>query len=298
GVSVALERLWGTAPAPETLRQAALAEGGELMGRQREAAQDVVAGDVAGPEGGPRLLYVALDGGYARGRGKGQWHEAKLGAVYSDRRVRVSRNRHRLVGRVNVGTFGSSAELGELVYAAAFGQGVEQAQEVVVLGDGAGWIRTLQEHHFPHAELRLDAFHVLQALDKGLQAACPDDAGRRRRHKQVLGELIWDGRLKEAVRRLRLMAHHASPEAGALDDTIEYLEHQAPYIPAYGRLQERGEMISSALAEEAVDRLFNSRFKHQHRHWCPQSADPLLALRLLAADGQWEQYWHQSQNAA
>jgi hypothetical protein len=139
---------------------------------------------------------------------------------------------------------------------------------------------------------------VLQALDKGLQAACPDDAGRRRRHKQVLGELIWDGRLKEAVRRLRLMAHHASPEAGALDDTIEYLEHQAPYIPAYGRLQERGEMISSALAEEAVDRLFNSRFKHQHRHWCPQSADPLLALRLLAADGQWEQYWHQSQNAA
>jgi transposase len=178
------------------------------------------------------------------------------------------------------------------VYAAAFARGVERAGQVVVLGDGAGWIRTLQQHHFPWAELRLDAFHVLQALDKALAAAYPQ------RPKQVLGELIWDGRLKEAVRRLKLIAHHVPVGAGVVHETIQYLEHQAPYIPAYARLQERGEMISSALAEEAVDRLFNARFKHQHRHWCPQSADPLLALRLLVADGGWEQYWHHNQKAA
>jgi hypothetical protein len=297
GVSRGLERLWGSAPCAETLRQAALVEGERLRREKAQQARQVLEGEVAEPREAPRRMYVTLDGGWARGRERGEWHEAKLSAVYSDRRVRVSKDRYRLLGRRNVGTFGCSEQLGELVYAEAFAQGVEAAPQVVVLGDGASWIRTIKEHHFPQAELRLDAFHVLQALDRGLRAAYPDDKAKRWEKKRQLKDLIWEGKVVEALRRLRLIAHHV-PEASGLQETIGYFSSQAAYMPAYGRLQQRGEMISSSLAEEAVDRVFNDRFKHRHRHWRPDSADALLQLRLLDDRGEWDQHWTSTKRAA
>lgn len=298
-VSEALERLWESAPAPETLRQAAVAEGEALRGQQRRHAEAVVNGEVTESKGArPKTVYVTVDGGYVRGRGKRQWHEGKLGSVVTQRAVRVSKDRHRLLGRRNVGTFQGASALGELAYAAAFEAGVQRAEQVVVLGDGAQWIQTIQEEHFPQAELRLDAFHVLQALSRGLEAAYPKDRKRRGEKGERLRELIWAGQLPEALRRLRLMEHYAPGDAGALRETIGYLERHGAFIPAYGELQARGEMISSALAEEGVDRLLNARFKHQHRHWRPKSADALLALRLLATSGEWPSYWHSLRKAA
>ena len=298
-VSAGLKRLWGTAPAPETLRQAALAEGARVRAAEQAATEAIVSSREAVPRSAaPERLYIALDGGYARGRAKGQWHEGKLGQVYPERRVAVSRNRRRVLGRAQVGTFESAEKLGNAVYARAFRQGVESATQVIVLGDGAGWIRTLQQYHFPRAELRLDAFHVLQALDRGVRAAYPKDRARQTRQKQALKALIWEGRLKEALRRLRLIAHHAPSPATALRETLDYLDHQSPFIPAYASLQERGEMISSALAEEGVDRTLNARFKHQHRHWRSDGADALLALRLLDTNNQWDRYWQPTARAA
>jgi len=297
-VSEALRRLWGSAPSAETLRREVLRTGQELSGQQRREAERVVTGQVEEPSKAPERMYVVLDGGWARGTKKRQWHEGKLGTVYTDRRARVSKGRYRLTDRVKVGTFGCSEQLGELVYAEAFGKGVERAGQVVVLGDGAGWIRTIKEHQFPQAELRLDAFHVLQALERGLRAAYPEDAGKRRQKKTQLKDLIWRGKLDEALRRLRLIARYAPQEASALHETIAYLSRQAPYIPAYGELQRRGEMISSALAEETVDRALNQRFKHGHRHWTRDGAEALLSLRLLVDNHRWDQYWSSTQSPA
>lgn len=290
-VSAGLERLWGSAPSPETLRRAALAEGQRVHQEQCRRAESVVAGEVQQPDRAPKRLYVALDGGYARGRERGQWYEGKLGTVYPDRRVTVSRGRRRVLGRRSVGTFESSQRLGELVYAEAFAQGVEAADQVVVLGDGAGWIRSIQQYHFPNGQLRLDAYHVLQSLGRGLRSAYPDDRARVRERHNALKDLIWDGRLDEALRRLRLIAHH-QPQAAQLRETISYLHSQSEHIPAYGALQQRGEMISSSLVEERVDRAFNQRFKGCHRHWTRQGAEALLALRMLAERDEWDDYWH------
>ena len=138
-VSAGLERLWGTAPAPETLRQAVLVEGARVRAAEQAATEAVVSSREAPPQSAPpERLYIALDGGYARGRAKGQWREGKLGQVYPERRVEVSRNRRRVLGREQVGTFESAARLGETVYATAFRQGGESAQQALVLCDGAG----------------------------------------------------------------------------------------------------------------------------------------------------------------
>jgi len=59
-----------------------------------------------------------------------------------------------------VGTYKGSEELGKLVYARAYRMGCERAREVVVMGDGAGWIKTLKGMHFPRAKFILDWWHL------------------------------------------------------------------------------------------------------------------------------------------
>jgi len=115
--------------------------------------------------------------------------------------------------------------------------------------------------------------------------------------QRAVKALIWDGELGEALRRLRLIAH-SHPEAAVLRETIDYLDSQSPYIPAYGRLQAGGEMISSSPAEGPVDRAFNRRFKGSHRHWNRDSANALPALRMPAARDEWDSYWRPAQQAA
>ena len=297
-VAAGLARLWGRAPAAETLRQAVLGEGQRLRKQEAERARQVGAGEVREPAASPERLYVALDGGYARGRARRQWYEAKLGAVYPDRRVQVSAHRRQVLGRYNVGTFGSAEQLGELVYAQAFAQGVERARQVVVLGDGASWIKRLQEEQFPGAELRLDAFHVLQALRRALRAAYPEQKSEREEPYREIKAWLWQGQVGRAVARLKRIAQEQPGAGKALGETIEYYRRQARGMPAYGELQARGEMISSALAEETVDRAFNDRFKHRHRHWGREGAEALLGLRLLADRGEWEAYWQPASLAA
>ena len=297
-VAAGLARLWGRGPAAETLRQAVLGEGQRLREQERGGARQVGAGEVREPAARPERLYVALDGGYARGRARRQWYEAKLGAVNPERRVQVSAHRRQVLGRRNVGTFGSAEQLGELVYAQAFAQGVERARQVVVLGDGASWVKRLQEEQFPRAELRLDAFHVLQALTRALRAAYPEEENVRQEQHGQLQALLWQGQVGRAVARLERIAQERPGAGKALGETIGYYRRQAPWMPAYGELQARGEMISSALAEETVDRVFNERFKYRHRHWGRAGAEALLGLRLLADRDEWEDYWQPAQRAA
>src|SRR5206468_1989123 len=73
---------------------------------------------------------------------------------------RAPRQRHRLARRRYVATFASSAHLGNLAAAAAQTVSPDAKRPVVVLADGAKWIKTEQARHFPQATCILDWAHL------------------------------------------------------------------------------------------------------------------------------------------
>jgi len=66
------------------------------------------------------------------------------------------------------------ARAGSRIYAEAVRRGLLYAEKVVVLGDGAEWIRNLVELHFPQATQIVDLYHTREhvaALCKSLRGA-------------------------------------------------------------------------------------------------------------------------------
>lgn len=124
-------------------------------------------------------LYVEMDGVMARLRRGGVameekgcerpgdvYREVKVGAVFA---AEPGRRRSELVPgvfvdavgpKVYVARRGSVGDFAPFLYALAEQQGLTQAQELVVLGDGAPWIWNLVTEHFPTAVQIVDLWHA------------------------------------------------------------------------------------------------------------------------------------------
>jgi hypothetical protein len=134
-------------------------------------------------------MLVGLDGGWVCSREQRGGMEGKVAVVcshvedlpmptysstfsWSERGPRrPPRQRHRLKRRRNVATFGPSQHRGLLARAAARSVSQETTRPVVVVADGAQWIKKEQARHFPQATCILDWAHLWREIRHAIQTA-------------------------------------------------------------------------------------------------------------------------------
>jgi hypothetical protein len=288
-----VRKLTNAAGASEAEEQLALAERivaptGTNIWTQREAtlARTLVSSN------GPDLLLVGLDGGWVPSReGKGGM-EGKVGVVASEVED-IGRGRHRLSRRRYVATFGDSERLGVLAYAAASELGGEEAKRQQVLGDGAGWIKTQADLHFPRALKTLDWGHLERVVHKAIRVALPGE-GKRAQRKELHGsipERLWNGDVEGALgalARLRPVGH-GEPIA-ALEDAMEYIQGQQAWLGNYAQWQAEGFSVGSGLVEREVALVINRRMKKRGMRWRRQNADSVVALRTCRLNDEWDEH--------
>ena len=247
------------------------------------------------------VLYICLDGIYVRAcPGRKRWREAKVGFLCTDAREVVGRRKKRVPTKRYVSGFVSGATLMRKVYAEALELGFGRYREVFVVGDGAGWVRTIHRDAFSTAVYVLDWYHLREKVRRAFRQSLPDDdKERRRQRKEVLAD-FWMGRKKMALHRLealraRLVAQ-GRPDIltprGGLNELIGYVENNWDGIIDYGTMQEPGYMVASSLVEKAADLVIAKRQKKlQGMHWGWYGADGVAALRTLWLNDDWEAYW-------
>jgi hypothetical protein len=153
-------------------------EATEQLGRliDEQEAQQVAQAWAAGAPTLPRLppsvpprLYVSMDGTTVHIEQEG-WRELRLGAVYTTRTTVPKQRPDHLEIRTEQCSFYADFDevqtFGQQLWLEAQRRGVSQAQEVIVLGDGAHWIWNLADEHFPHATQILDWYHVTEHIWK------------------------------------------------------------------------------------------------------------------------------------
>lgn len=230
--------------------------------------------------------------------------EGKVGVLATGwETINKKGDRKRLTKRKYVATFGTSEELGELAYAASVQLGGEDAQEQVVLGDGAEWIKSEADMHFPWSRRILDWPHVSRAIHKAVRAARPGPKHRqlRRELHQRLGEALWQGQVEEVLRELRALRIVPGPDeqsedvrVNALEEAISYLQSQweAGWLGNYAQWKEEGYPVGSGISgmvEREVELVINRRMKKRGGRWCRCNADSVVALRVLVLNDEWEQ---------
>jgi len=160
-------------------------------------------------------------------------------------------------------------------------------RHLLVLGDGASWIRTWFERLGINPKAMIVCWwHLRKRCYENLSAAGgPKD--RRQTLQKALLDLLWGGDVDATVSLLReAMAWVSNPKA--LKDLIGYLEKRRAYIPDYGARQGEGLWIASTRVEKLNDWAVSGRCKHQGMSWSSEGVLALAALEAARENGELE----------
>jgi len=182
---------------------------------------------------------------------------------------------------------GSYDEVTEQMFGAACRHGLTERTTVIAPSDGAFGLREALEERFSSLHFVLDYSHL-----KGHVYETADEMklspGIRERWIQTVLDDIWGGDAADVIQRLTESYHHSGNQR--LRRLIEYLERFADSV-SYQQLVDRGWPIGSGEVESAHRYIPQARLKIPGACWRAESINPMLALRLLKANGWWKQYW-------
>ena len=158
-------------------------------------------------------------------------------------------------------------------------------RRLLVLGDGAAWIRTW----FESLGISLKAmilcwWHLRKRCYEQMSSAGGPKDRRRAFEKELLGQL-WEGKVDAAIELLKGALEWVRNPA-AVEELIAYLEKRRAYIPNYQQRQRAGLWIASTRVEKYNDWAVSARCKHQGMSWSPQGVLALAALEAARRNGE------------
>jgi hypothetical protein len=215
-----------------------------------------------------------------------RWEEAKLGLVQVPGEVE---------GRLY--TVRPTAELDEAfqdLLALACLKGWSEQTEVRGIADGARHIRTRMEEafHACHFRFILDRPHAKEHLSvageelERLGGPAKDDWA------DAALDRLESGAALEVVHELRLAMRGSKHKT-----TRDALRHEADYFErnqdavAYQAYREKGWSTASSEVESGHRSVVQARLKLPGTWWHPDKVKNILALRMIKANGWWDEYW-------
>jgi len=268
-----------------TVRNRTLRVGTEIVQEHLvETAQQPMA-RAAGP------VVVGLDGGYVRSRHR---QEGRHFEVVAGKVIHADGVQHRF----------AFARSGQAIASEAFQQalaaaGVRADTPATVLCDGDAGLWRLQREALPGATIVLDWWHAAVRFEHALQAARGLGAGTadtRFASEAVRGLerakwRLWHGRWPGCQRKLAALCRWMERKRlrdvtgiGRLQqhasELLGYLEHNEDALVPYAARRRRGEAISTAFVESAVNEIVAKRMnKKQQMRWSRATVQPFLDVR-------------------
>jgi uncharacterized protein UPF0236 len=158
-------------------------------------------------------------------------------------------------------------------------------RRLLVLGDGATWIRTwFEELGISLKAMILCWWHLRKRCYEQMSSAGGPKDRRRAFEKELLGQL-WEGKVDAAIELLK-GAFEWVRNAAAVEDLIAYLEKRRAYIPDYQQRQRAGLWIASTQVEKYNDWAVSARCKHQGMCWSPEGVLALAAMEAARRNGE------------
>jgi hypothetical protein len=177
------------------------------------------------------------------------------------------------------------------------GFGPDTTQTVQIVLDGAQSVKAYLEPLFPNAIFTLDICHVVEKL--WILGRCFYSEGSKKLKAWVedLKTYVYDGRAAELVERLRgywrkQSMHGPGTHARrrALEQLIGYLESRLSMM-RYREWIDHDLVIATGQVEGAVRHVVGERLDCSGMRWTPGKAEPLLHLRCIELNGDWDRFF-------
>ena len=225
--------------------------------------------------------------------GSAKTREAKLGCVFTqtrfDEQGRPIRN---AASTTFTGAIEAAAPFGERIYAEAVRRGLFHAERVVILSDGAEWIKNIAQTHFPSAIHILDLYHAREHLVGLCKLLFDRDLRRLNHYKDRWWDALDQGNIEAIVDKARSLLPK-DPAAGKdARREIRYFEKNKERM-RYAHFKAQGLFVGSGVIEAGCKTIVAQRLKQSAMQWTVRGANAIIALRCAELSRRTEDYWEQ-----
>jgi len=282
----------------------------EGMGQQMEAwasqeRKEILQDDEQlRPEKTIPTLYISYDGTGVpmtqeelRGRkgkqadGSAATREAKLGCVFTQTTTDVRGFPVRDLDATSfVGAIEPAEDFGWRIYGEAVRRGLSKAQRLVVLADGAQWIKNLAQMHFPEARFIIDLYHARQHVSELCKILFVGNEKKMRQQRMRWWTDLDDGKVEKIICQAQQYLPEKTEAKKEAETEIRYLEKNAEYM-RYAEFRGQDLFVGSGVVEAGCKTLIGQRLKQSGMEWSVRGANAIISLRCTLTSGRFEDYW-------
>jgi len=176
------------------------------------------------------------------------------------------------------------------------GFGPETDQLVQIVIDGERCLRKYLKELFPHAIFTLDLRHAQERLWKMGRLFHKEDSPELAQWVEPLNRLLLGGRVETLVKRLKKILK-SIPRRGpntknkreTLTKQIKYFEERRE-IMRYDEYHREDLVLATGVIEGACRYVVGERLDCSGMRWKLEGAEPLLQLRCIELNGDWDQF--------
>ncbi|MDP2915749.1 MAG: ISKra4 family transposase [Candidatus Aminicenantes bacterium] len=256
------------------------------------------------PEKDIPVMYVSYDGTGVpmtrwelvgvkgkRADGVAKTREAKLGCVFTQTTVDEEGYPIRDPDTTSfVGAIETAETFGWRIYGEAWRQGLSQARKVVVLGDGAEWVKNLAEMHFPRAILIIDLYHARQHVSGLCRILFGANEKKMERQRRRWWALLDGGRVENIILQARRHLPFDPDLKKTAETEIHYLEKNKERM-RYVDFRAQGLFVGSGVIEAGCKTIIGQRLKQSGMEWTVRGANAIISLRCMMKSNRLEDYW-------
>jgi hypothetical protein len=205
-----------------------------------------------------------------------QWRDVRVGLAR-----RLDETQRTFVARMD----GYPAVVRQL-FEAAVERGMSTRTATIAVCDGGNGLREELAAQFPNLQFIYDQPHLKEHLYEAADAMALVDAARHEWVKTKI-DRIAGGHVNEVIRQFESHRGRGQKRVRRLSKHLKRFRDAVHY----DSFRQRGLPIGSGEVESAHRYIPQKRLKLPGACWRPETINPMLALRLIRANGWWNDYW-------
>lgn len=239
------------------------------------------------------VLYIEMDGAMFNTRKQengSTWKENKLGLVFSDRNIihytsKKGEAYHKILSREYISYAGDADTFKEHLYAMALRNGLEDHAKIVVISDGAPWIKTfLTDYCYNLDAIQiLDYTHLKENIYKFANVFIRGKNAKQE-WAEKLKNLVKEGHIDEAIKMAEPYKDCRKP---GIPNIYTYLVNNRDCVD-YPTYVANGYFIGSGAIESGNKSTMQERLKLPGMRWDVLTAQYVLALKMKYDSGLWD----------
>ena len=260
-----LARRFGLDMCYKQVQRIAERTGGVLVEQERESSALAVQPEsVVESDECCDVMTISADGLMVHS--DGAWTEMKVGTILGER------------GRTSIATMSRCEEFGKHLYLEALRRGVQNANKVVFVADGAAWIWNLSAEHFPDAVEVVDWYHAVEHLWRIANAWHGEGSHKARAWvKHNKARLAEDG-VNRVIASLRQWKPVSEEQVVVKRENLHYFTTNAHRM-LYRSFRQAGYYIGSGSVESACKQYGHGRLKQAGMRWKHDGIQAIAHLR-------------------